>query len=407
MNPILFWLSFFTIALAALSTLVDWVNLNHSLKAPLPEEFKDLYSEEKYAKAKSYMRERTKFSWLERWIWLVASLAFLWLGGFAWVNDWTAHHLPTTLPLPYFAALGILGGLFSLPFSWYSTFVIEEKFGFNRSSLATFLLDALKGVALTAVLGGAALGAVLWFFSRLGESAWLWAWGFLVVFQLVLTFFAPIFLLPLFNRFTPLPEGDLKTAIEKYASSVQFKLQGIFTMDGSRRSSKANAFFTGLGKFRRIVLFDTLVNQHSTEELVAVLAHEVGHYKKRHIVKGMLLSLVSTFLLFFLLSRVLPNEAIATAFGFPAVSLQSGFTAAFWFYSFVSFPLSILGYAFSRKFEYEADAFAAQTTGSSQELARALKKLSAENLSNLNPHPWKVWLEYSHPALLDRLRALK
>jgi STE24 endopeptidase len=257
------------------------------------------------------------------------------------------------------------------------------------------------------VIGGPVLAALLWFFLATGPLAWLWAWGFLALFQLVMGFLAPVVLMPLFNKFTPIEEGELKGAIQTYAASVSFQLQGIFTMDGSKRSSKANAFFTGLGKFRRIVLFDTLVKKHTVPELVAVLAHEVGHFKRGHIWKGMALSFVSSFVLFYFLGAVINSPAVPQAFGFSAPSVHGGLTAASWIYGPFSLLLGILTQYLSRKHEFEADAFAANTTGSAVELANALQRLSTDSLSNLNPHPWKVWLEYSHPPVVQRIERLK
>jgi STE24 endopeptidase len=309
--------------------------------------------------------------------------------------------------LLYFGALAVLSEIVNLPFSWYSTFVLEGRFGFNRSTPKTFLVDHLKGWVLGLLLGGPLLAAVLWFFLKTGDSAWIWVWAVITVFQLVMGFLAPALLMPLFNKFDPLPEGELKSAIEAYASSVRFKLQGIFTMDGSKRSTKANAFFTGLGRFRRIVLFDTLVSKHTVPELVAVLAHEVGHFKKGHIVKGLILSFVSSLVLLFLLSRLALSQEIVAAFGFGQYSIQAGLTAAAWFFGPISLVLGVGAQALSRKNEFEADAFAVETTGKGEDLAEALKRLSADQLANFHPHPWKVWLEYSHPPLSQRVRAIR
>jgi STE24 endopeptidase len=256
------------------------------------------------------------------------------------------------------------------------------------------------------VLGGLLLGGVVWFFVNGGGNAWLWAWLAFTAFQLLLTFLAPVVLMPLFNKFEPLPPGELKSAIEAFAARVNFKLQGIFTMDGSKRSSKANAFFTGFGRFRRIVLFDTLVQQQTVPELVAVLAHEVGHFKRKHILKSIAISIVTSFLLFWLFSLILRSDSLAPAFGFGQASVEAAFTIAFWFYAPFSLLSSLLANGFSRKNEFEADAYARETTGDPAALASALKKLSVDSLSNLNPHPWKVFLDYSHPPVTQRLRAL-
>lgn len=390
-------------------SFVDWLNYRHSRSAPMPSEFIGILSAEKYQESARYLEAQTKLAIFRRSFWTIAGLSFLWAGGFA-AMDQVAEGLvlsPVARGLVYFGLLALLSEIISLPFSWYSTFVLEEKFGFNRSSVGTFVSDHLKGWILGIIVGGLVLAAILWFFLKTGSLAWLWAWGFLAIFQLVMGFLAPVLLMPLFNKFTPLEDGELKEAIEKYASSVSFKLQGIFTMDGSKRSSKANAFFTGLGRFRRIVLFDTLVKKHTVPELVAVLAHEVGHFKRGHIVKGMALSLVSSFLLFYFLSLVLGSPQVSAAFGFAEHSVHAGLTAASWLYGPFSLLLGVGAQWLSRKYEFEADAFAVKTTGERENLIEALKRLSADSLSNLNPHPWKVWLEYSHPPVTERLRLIR
>lgn len=406
------WMIILTILVAgisALKTLVDVLNWRYARSRPVPAEFASLMPPEKQTQALAYLKAQTGFRVLQRSLWSLAFLGFLWLGGFAatdlWAMSWDLG--PVLTGLLFFAALAVLAELFSLPFSYYSTFVLEERFGFNRSTLSTFVGDHLKGYLLGALLGGPLLAAVLWFFLRTGEMAWVWVWALLTVFQLVMGFLAPVILMPLFNKFSPLPEGELKSAIEGYSASVNFRLQGIFTMDGSKRSSKANAFFTGLGRFRRIVLFDTLVKKHTTPELVAVLAHEVGHFKKGHILKSLALSILSTFVMLYLLSRFLLNPEISLALGFPAHSVHSGLTVASWFFGPISLLIGIAAQAFSRKNEFEADAFAVATTGKGADLIEALKRLSADQLANFNPHPWKVWLEYSHPPLLQRVEAIR
>lgn len=314
---ILLLVTFFTLFVSLLHTLVDWVNYRHSQSCALPEDFRDVFPAEKYEEAKRYLAAQTKFRILQRSLWTVASLAFLWLGGFALVDAFARQYVssPIAVGLLFFAVLGLVSEIFSLPFAVYSTFGLETKFGFNRSTPATFVKDQLLGLGLGIVVGGPVLAALFWFFLSAGRWGWLWAWGFLALFQVVMGFLAPVLLLPLFNKFTPLAAGELRGAIEEYAGKVSFKLQGIFTMDGSKRSTKANAFFTGFGRFRRIVLFDTLVSKHTTPELVAVLAHEVGHFKRGHILKNLFFSLASTFVLFFGLSMVLGNPVFSAAFG--------------------------------------------------------------------------------------------
>lgn len=395
--------------ISALKSLVDILNWRHACSRQVPAEFSVLMPPEKQTQALAYLKAQTGFRILERSLWAAVFLGFLWAGGFAAVDNWVnALALgPVWAGLLFFAALAVLAEIFSLPFSFYSTFVLEERFGFNRSSLSTFVGDHLKGYLLGILLGGPLLAAVLWFFLSAGSAAWIWVWALLTVFQLVMGFLAPVLLMPLFNKFSPLPDGELKSAIESYAASVKFRLQGIFTMDGSKRSSKANAFFTGLGRFRRIVLFDTLVKKHSTPELVAVLAHEVGHFKKGHIVQSLGVSILSSLVLLFLLSRFLLHPEISLALGFEQHSVHSGLTVASWFFGPLSLLLGVAAQAFSRKNEFEADAYAVATTGKGEDLIEALKRLSADQLANLSPHPWKVWLEYSHPPLLRRVEAIR
>lgn len=393
-----------------LRTTVDFLNWRHARSAPLPADFKDVVDEKKYADAQAYLAEQTRYTMITRTLSLLATLAFLWLGGFAFV-DARAREFgfgPILTGVTYFLILGAFSEIVSLPLSWYHTFVIEQKFGFNRSTLGTFVKDTLKGWVLGLILGGGLLAALFWFLLSTGENAWLWAWAFHCFFQVVIGFLAPIVIMPLFNKFDPLPEGDLRTAIERYAGGVHFKLQGIFTMDGSKRSSKANAFFTGFGRFRRIVLFDTLVSRHPVKELVAVLAHEVGHFKRGHILKQIALSFLVFFGLFYLLKQVIGSqEAMSTAMGAAEPSLHLSLTVAFLLYAPIGLFVSLAFQILSRKYEFEADAYARATTGDGAALIEALKRLSVESLSNLNPHPWKVFLDYSHPPVTQRIAALR
>lgn len=396
------------VAVSAIHSLADFLSLTKEKREGVPPELADLYDEEKLKKSRAYLVDRTWLSFVARELWLVAKLALLLTGAFGLI-DAAARNLgfgPVLSACVYFLALGALSQLLALPLSWFATFRLEQKYGFNRSTQATFFLDRLKGWALGIVIGGALLAGVVWFFLQ-SEDAWLYAWGFLSFMQILISFLAPVLLMPLFNKFQALPEGELRSAIESYAKKEAFKMQGVFTMDGSKRSARANAFFTGFGKFRRIVLFDTLIEKHPVPELVAVLAHEVGHFKRKHILKLVGISLTTSFALFYALSLLVRNETIAYALGFPAPSLTAGFTAAILLYGPLSLVLDLLANALSRKFEFEADAFAARTAGGGATLAQALKRLSADNLSSLNPHKLSIWLEYSHPPVVERVRALK
>ncbi|MBM4153316.1 MAG: M48 family metallopeptidase, partial [Kiritimatiellaceae bacterium] len=298
------------------------------------------------------------------------------------------------------------GQIVSLPFSLIDTFVIEEKYGFNKTTPKTFVMDIVKGLLLTALIGAPVFSLILWIFSTVA-NAWLWAWGALAVIQLFIMFIAPVVILPLFNKFTPLEEGDLRSEIERFAAEQKYTLSGIFKIDGSRRSTKSNAYFTGFGKTKRIALYDTLIANHSTGELVAVLAHEIGHCQRGHIKKGIFISLLSSLLMFFILSLFITKEGLYAAFGVDGTPIYAGFIFFGFLYSPISQILSLLGNILSRKHEFEADAYAAETTQKPEDLVTALKKLSVDNLSNLTPHPLKVFLEYSHPPVLERIKALR
>jgi STE24 endopeptidase len=283
--------------------------------------------------------------------------------------------------------------------------VIEEKFGFNKTTPRTFVLDKLKGYLLGIIIGGGLLGLIIFIYRETGNNFWWMAWLAVAAFMMFATMFYASIILPLFNKLTPMPEGELRTAIENYCKKVNFKLNNLFVMDGSKRSSKANAFFSGLGPKKKIVLFDTLIEKHTTDELVAVLAHEIGHYKKKHTRTGLILGLAQSGLMLFILSLFLGNDELAKAMGASESSFHINALAFGILYSPLSEILGILGNILSRKHEYEADEYA-KTTFSGNALAEALKKLSVDNLSNLTPHPAYVFVHYSHPTLLQRLKAL-
>ncbi len=336
-------------------------------------------------------------------------MTFILAGGFNLVDRWARNfHLgPISTGLVFAGALLLAFQIIHLPFSAYHTFVIEEKYGFNRTTVRTFILDILKSWLLVALIGGAAFSGILWFFGKAGNPAWLYCWMAITLFQIFLLFIAPVVIMPLFNKFIPLEEGELKKAIEDYAKSQEFKMKGVFKMDGSKRSTKSNAFFTGFGKFRRIVLFDTLIEKHAVDELVSVLGHEIGHYKKKHIPKSMLISIATTGLMFFILSLFINNPGLFAAFQMEKTSIY----ASLFFFAFLYVPISmifsILTNVLSRKHEYEADAYVVSTYRRPEAMITALKKLSVDNLSNLTPHPLKVFLQYSHPPILERIQAIR
>ena len=402
----------FILAILLLSYLLEQavalLNLR-SLSPDLPAEFTDVYDAEQYRRSQNYTRVTTGFSQIQATVSLILTLIFILAGGFNLIDGVARSFELSTIPtgLIFFGLLALLSALMNLPFSIYSTFVIEQRFGFNTTTVATFIADLLKAVLLSVLLGGPLLASILWFFEISGPLAWLYCWIASVVFVLVVQFLAPVLIMPLFNKFTPLAEGELKEAITNYAARQNFALQGIYTMDGSKRSTRANAFFTGFGKFRRIVFFDTLMNRLSTGEIVAVLAHEMGHYKLKHILSMMALSILQMGFMFFILSFFLDNPGLFAAFGMENISIYAGLV----FFGFLYAPISTLvalGFnAFSRYNEYQADHFAARTGANGENLINGLKKLSVSNLTNLTPHPFNVFLHYSHPPILARIAAIR
>jgi STE24 endopeptidase len=297
--------------------------------------------------------------------------------------------------------------LLSLPFSVYSTFVIEERFGFNKTTPMTFVTDLLKALGLSIIIGGPLLAGVLLFFEYTGAYAWLYCWIVMTVVMIFLQFIAPTWIMPLFNKFTPLEEGELRKSILSYADSVKFSIKNVFVMDGSKRSTKSNAFFSGFGKHKRIALFDTLIEKHSIAELVSILAHEIGHYKKKHILQRMTITIVHTGVMFFLLSIFISHKGLFDAFYMEQSSIYAGLIFFGMLYAPIELILSIFLQILSRKNEYEADRFAAETTENPETMVNGLKKLAKDNLSNLPPHPFYVFLNYSHPPILDRIRAIR
>jgi STE24 endopeptidase len=390
-----------------LDFVVERLNLR-CLNPQLPAEFTGFYDEEKYARSQEYTREHARFELVRSCVGIAATVVFIVAGGFNAV-DRLARNLvsgPILTGLLFIFLLVILSSLLSLPFRIYSTFFIEARYGFNRTTAKTFILDMLKGFLLAVLLGAPLLATVLWLFGAAGKYAWVIVWATVTAFEFFMLYLAPVVIMPLFNKFTPLEDGELKQRIEGYARDQGFRLQGIFKMDGSKRSSKANAFFTGFGRNRRIVLFDTLVEKHSTDELLAILAHEMGHYKLRHIPKMMLASVLQTGLLLWVLSFFIGNPALFAAFKMESLSIYASLVFFGFLYSPISTVLSIAANFMSRKHEYEADRYSVKTTGKSEAFIAALKRLSVDNLSNLRPHPLKVFLEYSHPPILERIHAL-
>jgi len=390
-----------------LDLTAKWMNLGR-LTGSIPPGFDDILDEATYRKGQEYTRFKTKFHLVTGAIQLAIVLAFWFGGGFnrvdQWVSLWGWHDIGTGL-----AFVGVLLALqfvLGLPFRIYSTFNIESRFGFNRTTPGTFVSDILKGLLLAVILGGILFSGVLAFFRYFDQWGWFYAWVGTVLFTLVVQYVAPTWIMPLFNRYEPVTDESLKTKILDYTRSVDYPVSEIFMIDGSRRSTKGNAFFTGFGRRKRIALFDTLIEKHTPDELLAVVAHEVGHFKKKHIVKRMILSILQTGIMFYLLSIFLKEEGLFAAFYMENVSVHAGLVFFAMLYRPVDLLMGILFQFLSRRDEYEADRFAAETTGDSNIMIQALKKLSVDNLSNLTPHPFYVFLNYDHPPVKDRIRAL-
>jgi STE24 endopeptidase len=404
-------------AIVVLATLIlrfivdlatELLNLN-ALQDRLPDEFANVYDAEGYRKSQDYTRAQTRFGLIASGFDLAGLLTFWFWGGFGYldgiVRGWNLSPIPAGL-----AYVGILvAGRFalSLPFGIYRTFVIEERFGFNKTTARTYAADIVKGMLLAALLGAPLLSGILALFGHAGAAAWLYCWLAAAVFTLFVQFVAPAWIMPLFNKFVPLPEGELRQEILCYARSVRFPVKNLFVMDGSRRSSKSNAFFTGFGSNKRIALFDTLIEQHSVPELVAILAHEIGHYKKRHVVQGIVLSVLHMGVLFFLLSAFIRQRGLFEAFYLEHPSIYAGLVIFGLLYVPLETVLSVLMQILSRRNEYAADRYAAVTTKDPESMIQALKRLSLHNLSNLTPHPMYVFLNHSHPPVLDRIEALR
>jgi STE24 endopeptidase len=391
-----------------LNLAADLFNLR-ALSPKLPEEFHGVYDAETYRRSQDYTRVRTRFGLLPRTVNLLLLLLFWFLDGFDLLDRWLSSFGRGTIStgLAFIGILALGHALLTLPFRLYSTFVIEARFGFNRTTHATFWVDLAKGLVLSVALGAPVLTVILFLFERAGPLAWVYCWIATTALVLLIQFITPAWILPLFNTFTPVEAGELRDAILSYARSVAFPLKGIFVIDGSKRSTRSNAFFTGFGKHKRIALFDTLIDSQTTPELVAVVAHEIGHYKKRHILKRLVFSIVHMGVVLALLSFFLTHDGLFAAFGMQRRPIYAGLVFFSLLYTPIELVLSFVLHASSRRDEYAADRFAAQTTGQPEMLASALKHLSVHNLSNLTPHPFYVALNHSHPSVLNRITALR
>ena len=388
------------------STVLDFIN-GKNWRTEIPPVMKDFYPEDKYLKAKNYSKEKGKVSLISSTLSTLITLLFLVFDGYGWLDNFISQYydIPFLKSGVFFLVLFILSDFISIPFSCYNTFVIEEKYGFNKTTVKTFVLDKIKGYLLTLIIGGVLLFGAIYIVSLLENGFWVWLWLSLSVIILLVNMFYADLIVPIFNKLTPLETGSLREKIESYTNKVGYSLKNIYIIDGSKRSSKANAFFSGLGPRKTIALYDTLVEKHTEEELVAVLAHEVGHYKKKHVFTSLFLTIFQLGLMCFLLETCLKVGEISQALGGKEMVFHLGLVAFGILYSPVGTILSILMNINSRKNEFEADHYA-KTTYSGVALELALKKLSVDSLSNLYPHPFYTFIHYSHPPLLKRLSAL-
>lgn len=374
----------------------------------LPDELADVYDKEDYKKSQAYKATNYRFGIWSSLFSLSLTLAFLFFDGFEYVDSLARSYSnqPILIALIFFGIIMIASDIITTPFAYYKTFVIEETFGFNKTTKKTFILDKIKGLLMMAIIGGGIIALIIWFYQLTEDQFWLYTWGLVTLFTVFMNMFYSKLIVPLFNKQTPLEEGDLRNKISEYATSVGFSLNKIFIIDGSKRSTKANAYFSGFGREKRVTLYDTLVNDLDDEEIVAVLAHEVGHYKRRHIIFNLVASILLTGLTLFILSIFISNPLLSNAIGVEIPSFHVGLIAFGLLYSPISEVTGLIMNYVSRVFEYQADNYA-KTTYKAQPLISSLKKLSKNSLSNLTPHKAYVFMHYSHPTLLDRIRNLK
>lgn len=406
-NSLFYIILFILIADFVLERWLDYLN-GKKQSADLPEEVRDVYDAVHYKKSQEYKRVNDRFSFITSSFSFALIIGMLLFGGFKIVDLWarslTGH--PILIALIFFGILAIASEILTLPFSVYDTFVIEEKFGFNKTTARTFILDKIKGWMLGALIGGGILSAILWFYQQTTTSFWIYAWIAVTAFSIFMTLFYSTLIVPIFNKQTPLEDGELKDEIKNFSEKAGFKLDNIFVIDGSKRSTKSNAYFSGLGAKKRIVLFDTLIKDLDKSEIVGVLAHEIGHYKKKHTLIGIITGIIQTGITLYLFSLFVDNPQLSAALGSDTASFHMGLVAFGILYSPISTIIGLCMNHFSRKHEYAADRYANEKY-SGESLIMALKKLTSKNLSNLTPHPLYVFFHYSHPTLLQRIRALR
>lgn len=390
-----------------LERVLESLNSKH-MSPVLPDSLKGIYEEKEYSRFQSYKRENGRLDSWSSGVGFVVMIVFLVAGGFGWYNSWVVSLTDSVVwqTILFVVGLSVVSSVLDIPFDYYATFRIEEKYGFNKTTRRVYWLDTVKELFLSLVLGGVLLALVVWFYTWAGTYFWLYAWGAVTLFSVFMAMFYPQLIVPLFNKQTPLQEGSLRNKIQAFAGKVGFKLDNIYVIDGSKRSTKANAYFTGLGPKKRVVLYDTLIDELTEEEIVAVLAHEVGHYKKRHTLRSMVVSVIQMGVLFWLFSLCVNNVALSEALGGDRAYFQMGLIAFAILYSPVNLILGVGMNVWSRNNEYEADAFAARYYEGDY-LVSGLKKISVKSLSNLTPHPLYEYIYYSHPSLLKRIDAIK
>lgn len=387
--------------------ILDYLN-GRAMSPHLPDKLKGIYDEKEYARFQDYKRETDRFSLWSSGFSFAVTMIFLCAGGFGWYNAWVVGMTDCVVwqVLLFMLGLAFVAGVIGLPFDWYATFHIEEKYGFNKTTVKTYLLDTVKGALVSVLIGGVLLAAVTGFYLWAGTFFWLYAWGIVTLFSVFMAMFYSQLIVPLFNKQTPLEVGVLRGKISEFAQKSGFRLDNIYVIDGSKRSTKSNAYFTGFGPKKRIVLYDTLIQDLTEDEIVAVLAHETGHYKKRHTLQFMAASVLQTGFMLWLFSLLVNQPALSEALGGDKAYFQLGLVAFTLLYSPVSMVLGLAMNAWSRRNEYEADAYAANY-GLGTALGDGLKKISVKALSNLTPHPVYEWVYYSHPSLLKRIEAIR
>ena len=388
------------------STGLEYIN-HLNWKDLIPNELKDFYKPKKYKKAREYSIRKNKISLISNLCSFTLIISLLCFNGYGYINDFSLNYDSSYIQSGiFFLILYLISIMISIPFSYYNTFVIEENFGFNKTTKKTFFLDIIKSFIITLIIGSILLFPSIYLFETLESGFWIWLWAGVSALMILINMFYADLIVPIFNKLTPLENGDLRKKIEEYSSKVGYLLKNVYVIDGSKRSTKANAFFSGLGPKKTIALYDTLIEKHTDDELVAVLAHEVGHYKKKHIFSGLLLTIIQLGITVFFLEFCLKQPEISYALGGNAMSFHLGLIG----FSFIFSPISLISGIFmnylSRKNEFEADSYAKETS-SGEHLSLALKKLSVDSLSNIYPHPAYVFIHYSHPPLIKRLKALK